>query len=74
MPIECRIQQLLAEKKIKSKDLAEKIGITPQNLSVLANGRAKGIRFATLEALCKALECTPGDILHYEKSDSTSEK
>ncbi|MCX4027098.1 helix-turn-helix transcriptional regulator [Endozoicomonas sp. SM1973] len=69
MPIECRIQLLLAQKKIKSKDLAEKIGITPQNLSVLANGRAKGIRFSTLEALCEALECTPGDILQYEKPE-----
>lgn len=56
---------MLAKRKIKSKDLAEEIGITPANLSILKNGKAKGIRFETLEAICKALECKPGDIIDY---------
>ncbi|MGI0119738.1 helix-turn-helix domain-containing protein [Zooshikella sp. RANM57] len=65
MPIECHINVLLAKKKLKSKDVAEQIGITPQNFSVLVNNRAKGIKFSTLAALCEILECTPGDILQY---------
>lgn len=56
---------MLAKRKIKSKDLAEEIGITPANLSILKNGKAKGIRFETLEAICKALDCKPGDIIDY---------
>ncbi len=56
---------MLAKRKIKSKDLAEEIGITPANLSVLKNGKAKGVRFETLEAICKALDCKPGDIIDY---------
>lgn len=65
MSIECQINVLLAKKKLKSKDVAEKIGITPQNFSVLVNDRAKGIKFSTLERLCEILDCTPGDLLHY---------
>ncbi|WP_163835596.1 helix-turn-helix domain-containing protein [Spartinivicinus ruber] len=65
MPIECNIQELLAKRKLKSKELAEKIGITPQNLSILANNKAKGIRFSTLEKLCEVLDCTPGEIISY---------
>jgi len=56
---------MLAKRKIKSKDLAEEIGITSANLSVLKNGKAKGVRFETLEAICKALDCKPGDIIDY---------
>lgn len=56
---------MLAKRKIKSKDLAEEIGITPANLSILKNGKAKGIRFETLEAICRALDCKPGDIIDY---------
>lgn len=56
---------MLAKRKIKSKDLAEKIGITPANLSILKNGKAKGVRFETLEAICKILDCKPGDIIDY---------
>lgn len=56
---------MLAKRKIKSKDLAEKIGITPANLSILKNGKAKGVRFETLEAICKVLDCKPGDIIDY---------
>lgn len=65
MPIIVNIDVMLAKRKIKSKDLAEKIGITPANLSILKNGKAKGVRFETLEAICKILNCKPGDILDY---------
>ena len=65
MPIIINIDVMLAKRKIKSKDLAEIIDFTPANLSILKNGKAKGIRFETLEAICKALDCKPGDILDY---------
>ena len=57
---------MLAKRKMMSKDLAEEIGITEANLSILKTGKAKGIRFNTLDAICKALDCQPGDILEYE--------
>ncbi len=56
---------MLAKRKMRSNELAEKIGITPANLSVLKTGKAKAIRIATLEAICKELDCQPGDILEY---------
>ena len=56
---------MLAKRKMQSKELAEKLGITQANLSILKTGKAKGIRFETLEAICDALECQPGDILEY---------
>lgn len=56
---------MLAKRKMQSKDLAEKLGITPANLSILKTGKAKGIRFDTLQAICKELNCQPGDILEY---------
>ncbi len=56
---------MLAKRKMSSATLAEKIGITPANLSILKTGKAKAVRFTTLEAICKALECQPGDILEY---------
>jgi putative transcriptional regulator len=59
----------MAHKKISAGELAEKIGITPANLSVLKNNKAKAIRFSTLEELCRALECQPGDILEYETEE-----
>lgn len=65
MPIIINIDVMLAKRKMKSKDLATKIGITPANLSILKTGRAKGIRFETLEAICKELACKPGDIIDY---------
>lgn len=55
----------LAKKKMKSSELAEKIGITPANLSILKTGKAKAIRFTTLDAICRELDCQPGDILEY---------
>ncbi len=65
--IEIDIEVLLAIKKMSSLELAEKIGITPANLSILKTGKAKAIRFSTLEAICKALDCQPGDIIKYVK-------
>ncbi|APT84442.1 helix-turn-helix domain-containing protein [Corynebacterium aquilae] len=65
MPIEVRLNVVMAEKNIGVAELADAIGITPANLSILKNNRAKAIRFSTLQALCAALDCTPGDLLHY---------
>ena len=59
------IDVMLAKRKMSSGELAEKIGITPGNLSILKTGKAKAIRFSTLESICKALDCQPGDILEY---------
>ena len=58
---------MLAKRKMKSNELAEKIGITTANLSILKTGKAKAIRFSTLEAICKALDCQPSDILEYKE-------
>lgn len=65
MPIVVNIDVMLARRKMLSGELAEKIGISATNLSILKTGKAKAIRFSTLEALCNALECQPGDILEY---------
>ena len=65
MPIIVNVDVMLAKRKMQSKELAEKLGITPANLSILKTGKAKGIRFETLEAICKILDCQPGDILEY---------
>jgi len=65
MPIIVNLDVMLAKRKMKSKDLAEIIGITTANLSILKSGKAKAIRFSTLEAICKALDCQPSDILEY---------
>ena len=59
----------LAKKKMRSGELAERIGITPANLSVLKTGKAKAIRFTTLDAICKELDCQPGDILEYRPDE-----
>ena len=66
MPIEIKLDVMLAMRKVKSKDLAHRVGITEQNLSLLKQGKVKGIRLATLEAICIALHCQPGDLLHYQ--------
>lgn len=65
MPIRINLDVMLARRKIKSNDLAAKIGITPQNLSILKTGKARAIRLETLEAICRHLQCQPGDILEY---------
>ena len=67
MAIIITIDVMLAKRKMSVTELAEKVGITMANISVLKNGKAKAIRFSTLEAACKALECQPGDILAYKK-------
>mgnify|MGYP000526488699 FL=1 len=66
MPIVIKLDVMLAMRKVKSKDLAHRVGITEQNLSLLKQGKVKGIRLATLEAICIALDCQPGDLLHYQ--------
>lgn len=68
MAIIVNIDVMLAKRKMQSKELAEKIGITPVNLSLLKTGKAKGFRFETLEAICRVLECTPGDILEISEA------
>lgn len=65
MSIIVNIDVMLARRKMSSGELAEKVGISATNLSILKTGKARAIRFSTLEALCKALECQPGDILEY---------
>lgn len=65
MPINVTLDVMLARRKMKSKDLAERIGITEQNLSLLKSGKVKGVRFETIAAICEALECQPGDLLEY---------
>ncbi|PQQ23786.1 helix-turn-helix domain-containing protein [Photorhabdus hindustanensis] len=65
MSIIIRLDVILAKRKVKSKELAAVIGITEQNLSLLKNGKIKGIRIETLEKICKHLQCQPGDILEY---------
>ena len=66
MAIIINIDVMLAKRKMSVTELAEKVGITMANISVLKNDKAKAIRFSTLEAICKALECQPGDILEYK--------
>lgn len=67
MAIVINLDVMLAKRKMKSIELAELIGITEQNLSILKTGKAKAIRFTTLETICKHLDCQPGDILEYKK-------
>ncbi|MFA5121817.1 helix-turn-helix domain-containing protein [Zavarzinia sp.] len=70
MPIRVTLDRVMAEKKVKSKDLAAGIGITEANLSLLKQGKVKGIRFETLEALCLQLGCTPGDLLQVVEDEA----
>lgn len=65
MPIIVNLDVMLAKRKIRSKELAEQIGITEANLSLLKSGKVRGVRFATLEAICHYLNCQPGDLLEY---------
>jgi len=68
MSIIVNLDVMLAKRKMRSKELAEHIGITEQNLSILKTSKAKAVRFSTLDAICTALECQPGDILEFENS------
>jgi putative transcriptional regulator len=73
MSIIVNVDVMLAKRKMSSQELAERIGITPANLSVLKTGKAKAIRFSTLDAICKALDCQPGDILEYRNTENEEE-
>jgi putative transcriptional regulator len=66
MPIIVNLDVMLAKRKMQSKELAERIGLTEANLSILKTGKAKAIRFSTLEAICRVLDCQPADILEYD--------
>lgn len=70
MAIIINIDVMLAKRKMSVTELSEKVGITMANLSILKNGKAKAVRFSTLEAICKALECQPRDILEYQPEES----
>jgi putative transcriptional regulator len=67
MPIVINLDVMLAKRKMRSNELAEKIGLTVVNLSILKTGKVKAIRLSTLEAICQALDCQPGDIIEYRK-------
>jgi len=69
MAIIINIDVMLAKRKMSVTELSEKVGITMANLSILKNGKAKAIRISTLEAICKALDCQPGDLLEYQQED-----
>jgi putative transcriptional regulator len=71
MPIVVDVDVMLARRKMSVGELADRVGITPANLAVLKNGRAKAVRFTTLDALCQALDCQPGELLRWE-SDLTA--
>jgi putative transcriptional regulator len=72
MPIIVHLDVMLARRKKRSRDLAEYVGITEQNISTLKNGRVRGIRFSTLERICEYLECQPGDLLTFEPDGDSS--
>lgn len=72
MAIIINIDVMLAKRKMSVTELTEKVGITMANISILKNGRAKAIRWSTLEAICKALDCQPGDILEYNRAEPSS--
>lgn len=69
MPIKVNLDLMLQKRNMKSNELADAVGITTANLSILKTGKAKAVRFSTLEAICKVLECQPGDILEYTEED-----
>ena len=70
MPIIVNVDVMLARRKMSSGELAERIGISPTNLSILKTGKAKAVRFTTLDAICKALDCQPGDVLEYRPDNN----
>ncbi len=73
MPIIVNLDVVLAQRKMRLNDLAEDVGITPQNLSILKTGKAKAVRFSTLEAICEVLDCQPGEILEYRPAAAKQE-
>ena len=74
MAIVVNLDVMLARRKMRSKELAERIGITEQNVSLLKSGKVKGVRFDTLEAICRTLDCQPGDILEYRPDAAEARK
>lgn len=74
MPIIINLDVMLAKRKMSVTELSEKVGITMANLSILKTGKAKAVRFSTLEKICEILECQPGDILEYDAKKEPSEK
>ncbi len=73
MPIIVNLDIMLAKRKKKSKDLAAYVGITEQNISLLKSGKVKGVRFSTLEKICRFLDCQPGDLLEFNPEDEDQE-
>lgn len=69
MPIIVNVDVMLAKRKMSASELAKKVGITLPNLSILKTNKAKAVRFSTLDALCKALDCQPGDLLEYQEEN-----
>jgi len=74
MPIIVNLDVMLARRKMRSKELAEQIGISEQNVSLLKSCKVKGVRFETLDRICAALDCQPGDILEYRPAEGEGEK
>ncbi|MBM3552279.1 MAG: helix-turn-helix transcriptional regulator [Alphaproteobacteria bacterium] len=72
MPIIVNLDVMLAKRKMRSRDLAQQIGIAEQNVSLLKSGKVKGVRFDTLEKICEILQCQPGDLLEYRPDDKTT--
>ena len=72
MPIILRLDVVMAKRKVRSNALARAIGVTEANLSLLKSGKVKGLRFSTLEAICAALDCQPGDILEYQPDETAA--
>ena len=70
MPIAVNLDVMMAKRKVSLNELSDRVGLTLANLSILKTGKAKAIRFSTLEAICKALDCQPGDILVYQSNTS----
>jgi putative transcriptional regulator len=72
MAIVVNLDVMLARRKMRSRELAERVGITEQNISLLKSGKVRGVRFDTLEAICRVLQCQPGDILEYRADDDAA--
>jgi putative transcriptional regulator len=70
MAIVVNLDVMLARRKMRSRELAERVGITEQNISLLKSGKVRGVRFDTLEAICRVLQCQPGDLLEYRPGDA----
>jgi len=73
MPIILRLDRVMADRKMSLNELSEKVGVSNVNLSKLKNGRISAVRFSTLEAICEALDCQPGDILEYQKEEAPND-